>query len=131
MVPRLFDQEYIVPPLAVRVVVSPMHMAISPEIITTGYDNTVISTDSVSVQLLPSVTVTVYVEVLVGITVTAELLPRLLDHAYVPAPEAVRTVLLPVQMVVVPVITATGRAFTVTDDVSVSVQPLLSVTVTV
>lgn len=61
------------------------------------------------------------------------LLPRLFAHAYVPAPapEAVSVVLPPVQMVVVPPMAAVGRLFTVILAVSLSVQPLMSVTVTV
>ena len=47
------------------------------------------------------------------------------------APEAVKVVLVPLQIVVTPPIEATGRLFTVTVAVSVSVQPLVSVTVTV
>jgi hypothetical protein len=63
----------------------------------------------------------------------AELLPRLLDHAYVPepAPEAVSVVLPPEQIVSVPEMEALGRLLTVTVEVSVSVQPFPSVTVTV
>jgi hypothetical protein len=71
------------------------------------------------------------VVVVVGLTCTDELLPRLSDHAYVGAPEAVSVVLVPLQIAITPPIEATGRLFTVTVAVSVSVQLLPSVTVTV
>jgi hypothetical protein len=66
-----------------------------------------------------------------GDTVMPALLPRLFDHAYKPAPVAVRVVLVPLQTVVIPLMTARGSGFTVTVAVSLSVQPLLFVTVTV
>jgi hypothetical protein len=66
-----------------------------------------------------------------GDTVIVGLLPGLLDHAYTPAPEAVRVVLLPLQIVVIPLIPAVGSEFTVTVAVSLSVQPFPFVTVTV
>jgi hypothetical protein len=66
-----------------------------------------------------------------GETVIAELLPRLSDHAYTPAPEAVSVVLVPLQIVVSPLMEATGSALTVTVTLSVSVQPFVLVIVTV
>ena len=66
-----------------------------------------------------------------GETVIAELLPRLSDHAYTLAPEAVSVVLVPLQIVVIPLMEATGSAFTVTVELSVSVQPFVLVIVTV
>jgi hypothetical protein len=69
--------------------------------------------------------------VVVGLTCTDELLPRLSDQANWDAPEAVSVVLDPLQIVVTPLITAVGRLFTVTVAVSVSVQLLPSVIVTV
>jgi hypothetical protein len=53
------------------------------------------------------------------------------DQAYPGAPAAVSVVLAPLHIVVVPPMEAVGRLFTVTVEVSVSVQPLPSVTVTV
>ena len=67
----------------------------------------------------------------VGLTCTDELVPRLPDHKNVEAPEAVSVVLDPLQIVVTPLIEAVGRLFTVTVAVSVSVQLLPSVIVTV
>jgi hypothetical protein len=69
--------------------------------------------------------------VVVGLTCTDELVPRLPDHKNVEAPEAVSVVLDPLQIVVTPLIEAVGRLFTVTVAVSVSVQLLPSVIVTV
>ena len=69
--------------------------------------------------------------VVVGLTCTDELVPRLPDHKNVEAPEAVSVVFVPLQIVVTPLITAVGRLFTVTVAVSVSVQLLPSVIVTV
>ena len=66
-----------------------------------------------------------------GDTVTSAVIPRLPDHVYVPAPEAVSVVPEPLQIVVPPLIIAVGSVFTVTVAVSLSVQPLPSVTVTV
>jgi hypothetical protein len=66
-----------------------------------------------------------------GETVIAELLPRLSDHANTLAPEAVSVVLVPLQIVVTPLMEATGSAFTVTVALSVSVQPFVLVIVTV
>lgn len=71
--------------------------------------------------------------VLVGDTVITSLLPRLFDQAYVPAPapEAVNIVLVPLQMVAVLLMDATGEVRTVTVRLEVAVQPLAEVTVTV
>ena len=67
----------------------------------------------------------------VGLTRTDTLLPSISDHAYAGAPEAVSVVLDPLQIVVTPPIEAVGGLFTVTVAVSVSVQLLPSVIVTV
>ena len=50
---------------------------------------------------------------------------------YVPPPVAVKVVLPPLQIVVVPVMVAVGALFTVTVLVEVAVQPFAPVTVTV
>ena len=66
-----------------------------------------------------------------GETVIAELLPKLFDHAYTLAPEAVSVVLVPLEFVVRPLMESSGSAFTVTVALSVSVQPFVLVIVTV
>ena len=95
------------------------------------FDVTVIL--SVSVQLLPSVTVTVYVLAL--LIVAAALLPKLLSQLYELPPLAVTLidVVAHVSSVepVLFVITAVGLLFTVTTISSVSVHPFASVAVTV
>ena len=53
------------------------------------------------------------------------------DQVYELAPEAVSVVLLPEQMEVRPLIVPTGSGLTVRVTLSVAVQPLASVTVTV
>jgi hypothetical protein len=69
--------------------------------------------------------------VLPGVSITAAEVPReLLQLKEVP-PLAVSVVLPPAQITCVPLMEAVGSVFTVTDAVSVSVQPLASVTVTV
>ena len=110
---------------------SPIQVVVPPLMDATGSVFTVTVAVSLSVQPLPSVTVTVYVVVTEGDTVIPGALPRPPDHAYVPAPEAVSVVPELLQIVVVPLIIAVGSAFTVTVAVSLSVQPLPSVTVTV
>ena len=64
-------------------------------------------------------------------TITAAEVPRELLQLNEVPPLAVSVVLLPAQITCVPLIEAVGSVFTVTDAVSVSVQPLASVTVTV
>lgn len=132
LVPRLFDQAYVPAPEAVNVVLLPLHMEVVPPMAAVGRLFTVTVADSLSVQPLALVTVTVYVVLVVGETVMPALLPRLFDHAYIPAPapEAVSVVLPPVQTEVVPLIDAVAVA-TVTVAVSESVQPSAAVTVTV
>jgi hypothetical protein len=120
-----------VPPLAVSVVLPPAQIVCVPLIEAVGSVFTVTDAVSVSVQPLASVTVTVYEVVLPGVTITAAEVPReLLQLKEVP-PLAVSVVLPPAQITCVPLIEAVGSVFTVTDAVSVSVQPLASVTVTV
>jgi hypothetical protein len=81
---------------------------------------------AVAVQPL-AVTVTVYGPAV--LTVLAAVVGPLL-HAYVPPPLAVKVVLPPEHIVVVPVIPAVGNGFTVSVVLAVAVQPLV-VTVTV
>jgi hypothetical protein len=76
------------------------------------------------------VTVTVYIVVICGLTTLIWEVTPLLQE-YVNPPEAVSVVLTPAHIVVFPLIDAVGRLFTVTVAVSVSVQLLPSVTVTV
>jgi hypothetical protein len=66
-----------------------------------------------------------------GVTVITALFPGPFDQVYEPAPEAVSVVLLPAHIVVIPAMAATGGSATDTVAVSLSVQPLASVTVTV
>ena len=66
-----------------------------------------------------------------GVTITAAEVPRELLQLNEVPPLAVRVVLPPAQITCVPLMEAVGSVFTVTDAVSVSVQPLVSVTVTV
>ena len=60
----------------------------------------------------------------------AALFPRLFDQENISAPEPVSVVLPPLQIVVIPLMAATGSAFTTTVTISLSVQPLPLVTVT-
>ncbi len=66
-----------------------------------------------------------------GETMTAAEVPSELLQLKELPPLAVSVVLPPAQITCVPLIEAVGSAFTVTDAVSESVQPLASVTVTV
>ena len=69
---------------------------------------------------------------MVGLTCTAELVPRLPDHEKVDPPEAVSVVFDPLHIVATPLMVAVGKLLaTVTVAFSVSVQLLPSVTVTV
>jgi hypothetical protein len=67
---------------------------------------------AVVVQEFAPVTVTVYVPAVD--TLTAAVLPKLFDQAYVPPPLAVKVVLCPEQIVKFPVIDAVGIALIVT-----------------
>ncbi len=64
-------------------------------------------------------------------TITAAELPRELLQLNEVPPLAVSVVLPPAQITCVPLIKAVGSVFTVTEVASESVQPLVSVTVTV
>lgn len=75
--PRLFAHTYVPAPEAASVVLSPEQIVSSPLITAIGGVLTVITAVSVSVQPFTSVTVTVYVVVVAGITEGVELLPPL------------------------------------------------------
>ena len=66
-----------------------------------------------AVQLFASVTVTEYVVFTEGVTVIKAVVEPLL-HLYVLPPVAVKVVLVPLQILVVPVMLATGKGLTVT-----------------
>jgi hypothetical protein len=86
----------------------------------------------VLVHPLAAVPVTVYVVVVVGVTVTGEPVSDPGIQAYVEAPVAVNVVELPVQIDALDAVAVTaGEAFTVMRRVDVLVQPLISVPVTV
>ena len=81
---------------------------------------------AVALHPAPLVTVTVYVVVDVGLSVIAAVVSPVL-HKYVPPPLAVKVVLFPLQIIVVPVIDGVGKAFTATVTVLVvTVHPLVT-----
>ena len=61
--------EYVVPPVALRMVGAPMQIATSGPALTTGNELTVTVTVVLAVQPMPLVPVTVYVAVVPGVTV--------------------------------------------------------------
>jgi hypothetical protein len=81
-------------------------------------------------QLFEFVTVTVYVDGVVGLTVRWAFV-LLSSHLYVSPPLAVSVVLVPLQMVVVPLMLGDGNALTVTTLLVDAEQLLELVTVTV
>jgi hypothetical protein len=92
-----------------------------------GLGFTVTVTVAVPVQP-PVVAVTEYVVFPVGLIVIAVVVAPVL-HKYVPPPLAVNVVLVPLQMVVVPVIVVDGGVKILTCTVAVPVQvPLVTVT---
>ena len=131
LLPRLFDHAYKPAPEAVRVVLVPLQTVVIPLMAARGSEFTVTVAVSLSVQPLLFVTVTVYVAVTSGDTLTTILLPSPPDQAYVLAPEAVRIALAPLHIDVAPLITAVGSVFTTTVAIPTSVQLLESVIVTV
>ena len=66
----------------------------------------------------------------VGLTVIAAVVAEVL-HKYEVPPDAVRVVLCPLQIVLVPVTVGVGKELTVMVLVAVAVQPVILVTVTV
>ena len=101
------------PPLAVRTVLAPLQIVVVPLMLAVGNALTVTTLLAVAEQLLELVTVTVYVVVVVGLTVRWAFV-LLSSHRYVPPPLAVSTVLAPLQMVVVPLMLGVGNALTTT-----------------
>jgi hypothetical protein len=108
LLPRPPDQRYVPEPEAVRVVLVPVHIVVAPLIAATGDTLTLTWAEALLVQPFTPVTVTVYIVVDTGETVTAGLPPSPPDQRYVPEPEAVSVVLLPAQIIVAPLITVTG-----------------------
>jgi hypothetical protein len=71
-------QMYEVPPLAVNVVLSPTQISLSPVMTTAGSGLTVTVALALATQLSPFVTVTLYVVVVVGLTVMLAVVAPLL-----------------------------------------------------
>lgn len=87
---------------------------------------------AVALQLFASVTVTVYVVLPEGETLTCALVPKPLLQLYAVPPDAVKFTLPPAQMETEEgEMPALGRLFTLTVAVAVAVQLLASVTVRV
>lgn len=98
--------------------------------VTFGKAFNVISCLVEAVQLLASVTVTVYVVLLVGLTlVLGEVDPVFQEYEFPPL--AVNVVDCPLHIGLFPLIPAVGFGLTVTDIVLLAVQPFASVTVKV
>lgn len=133
LLPPLLLHVYCTPPLAVRVVLSPLQMVtVAGAIAAFGKLFTETCLEAVTEQLLALVTVTVYVVVFTGEKVACALLPPLLLHAYCVPPPAVRVAVCPLQIVIeAGDIVAVGRLFTETRREAVALQLLPSVTVTV
>ena len=108
-------------PEPVNVTLDPIHTLVVPLIVGNAF--TVTSTSSVFTQPFPSVPVTVYVLVTVGVNATPLLIE--LFQLYVLAPDPLKVMLLPLHIVWSAPALTEGNAFTVT--VSVAEQPLLSV----
>ena len=94
-----------------------------------GKTVTVTKTLAAEVQPPASVTVTEYVVLPAGDTLT-ELADPPVDHAYALKPDVLKIVLLPKQTVVLPAITGAAGVLTVTFAPMLPVQPPASVTVT-
>ena len=106
---------------------APEQIVFVPEIAAVGLLFTVNALLLVAVQPLALVTVTLYAPAVE--TVIAAVVAPLL-HKYEVPPEAVKLVLLPEQIVFVPVIAAVGLLFTVSALLLVAVHPFALVTVT-
>lgn len=124
VLPKPFVQVYEVPPEATNVAVSPTQSWLGPEMTAVGVACTFTVWLAVLEQLLPFVTVTVYVVVVVGETLTVALEPNPLLHWYEPPPLADKSTVKPLQIVLGPLMLATGNVFTVTS--CVVVHPLRS-----
>ena len=109
----------------------PMQMVVGVGVaVTKGAALTVTTTVLVFEHPLASVPVAVYVVLIVGFTTSGAVLAPVF-HRYVTAPDAVRVVAPPEQMLVDPLMEILGSAFTVRDRVAVLVHPAASVPVTV
>jgi hypothetical protein len=122
-------QIYVLPPLAVRVVLPPRHILVSPLIVGVGIGFTVTVSFVEAWHPLASDTVTLYVVVAVGLTVILLVVEPLLQ-IYVLPPPAVSVVLSPRHMIVSPLIVGVGIGFTVMVSFVEAWQPLASDTVT-
>ena len=118
------------PPLAVRVVLFPLHIVVVPLIKAAGLVFTVIVILAVPVHPTVLVAVTVYAVVDIGATLIIAVVSPVL-HEYVLPPLAVRGVLFPLHIVVKPLIKVVGLEFTVTVTLAVPVHPSVLVAVTV
>ena len=121
------------PPVAVKLVDVPVQIVLLPVISHTGSAFTVNVLLQVEVQPEALVTVTLYVPATVKllIVLVAEVYPPGPLQEYPVPPVAVKLVDVPAQMVLLPVITHAGSAFTVNVLLQVEVQPEALVTVAV
>ena len=117
------------PPLAVSVVLFPLHILVVPLMEGVRLVFTVTVTLAVPVHPSVLVAVTVYDVVDIRVTVIAVVEAPWL-HKYVLPPLAVKVVLFPVHIVVVPLIEAVGMVFTVTVKLAVPMHPAAFVAVT-
>ena len=128
-------QVYVIPPVAVKVELLPLHIGEGVGAVIVGGGFTVTDTVVVFTQPLPSVPVMVYVELIVGLAVTVEPVVALKPvdgvHVYVVPPVAVKMVLLPLHIGAGVGAVIVGGGFTVTATVVVLTQPLPSVPVMV
>ena len=123
-----------VPPLAgVKVVVIPIQILVAPVIATTGKAFTV--TGAVAAEVQPAALVKVKVAVPIATPVTTPALVTVatagLPLVQVPPVVGDKLVVIPTQILLVPVINTTGAAFTVTADVGAEAQPAALVKINV
>ena len=122
-------QAYWIPPDAVSVVHSFLHISTSPVIFGLGKGLTVTTTTLLPEHPLVSVTVTEYEVVIVGLTdIVAVFKP--VFHLYVIPPLATKVVDSPKHITVFPAINGFGKGCTVTDLFVLATHPFTSVTVT-
>jgi hypothetical protein len=119
---------YVPPPLAVKVVLVPLHIVTSNPAFANGNGVTVTTTASVAEQP-DALTITLYVVVAPGVTVMLDVVAVVFQR-YEPIPVAVKVVDVPAQIVTSNPAFAAGMGLTVTTTLSVAVQPF-NVTVTV
>jgi hypothetical protein len=127
------DQLYVFAPLAVITEVCPLHIAAGLAVaVTVGNGFTVTLTAAVPVHPAVLVPVTVYVVVVLGVTVLLAPLPNPPDQLYVFAPLAVITEVCPLHIAAgLAVAVTVGNGFTVTLTAAVPVHPAVLVPVTV